>query len=63
MGVKYFKVEGIIEIDENTELKDNNKDLLDVVTNAVLKGIEEEKAIFWGGVTEVDENGKTIKIN
>lgn len=62
--MKYFKVRGIIQIDETKQTnKPIGKDLLDTVTDAVLEGIENINAEFGGSIVEVDENGNGKVVN
>jgi hypothetical protein len=59
--MRYFKIEGILEIDESKLTDSQKENLLDTVNDAVIETLNTHiKGTFGGGIKEVDSEGNYI---
>lgn len=60
--MRYFKIEGIVELDETFFTEDSQDDLLNLVSIGLTEGFcGALHATFGGGIVEVDSEGEVIK--
>lgn len=59
--MRYFKISGILEIDETVMTEQANENLLDFVTDKITDNfIDDIETFFGGGIKEVDSEGNDI---
>lgn len=59
--MRYFKIEGILEVDDSVFNKETQGELLDTVTLSITETLSADvNGTFGGGIKEVDSEGNDI---
>jgi hypothetical protein len=54
--MRYFKIEGIIQVDD----AEKESDLLEIINYSILSKLDSIGGEFGGGIKEIDENGEDL---